>query len=647
MPNLLRHFFLILLLLELGHNGFGQICTGSLGDPVVNIDFGRGQNPGPPLPPGVVSYTFTNQPCPTDGFYTIVNNTAGCFSNTWHTLSEDRTPNDVNGFMMLVNASFAAGVFYVDTVRGLCGGTTYEFAAWVVNVLKPSSCNGAGVTPNLRFTIETTTGAVLGMYQSGDILATNAPEWKQYGLFFKTPPNINDIVLRITNTNPGGCGNDLALDDITFRPCGPKVTTSFPTTPGNDFNTCETTNATIDVQANVSAGFTSPVYQWQSSDDNGLSWDDIPGATNLTYQRPPTPAGTFLYRIAVAEQGNMSIQNCRIVSNVVSVIVHPIPGQSISSNSPVCEGQLIQLDVSTGVSFQWTGPNGFSATGARPALQATLAATGTYTVVATDGFGCTATNQTSVVVNAKPSITSPADTLACEGKPVTLRATGASQFRWLIWPDTNTKSTQPTITVSLPAATTPYQVLAIGSNGLGCADTATTLFTVLASPQVSAGPDRFVFEGDSTQLEGTSASVNTRFYWQPPTYMNNPNILTPRVAPPVSFRYQAFAESNNGCGTASDDVLVTVYKKVSIPNVFSPNGDGINDNWEIRALESYPGCRITVFDRYGKNIFSSTNYPTPWDGKKNGKPLPAGTYYYIIDLNLANRLLKGAITIIR
>ncbi|MCU0395070.1 MAG: hypothetical protein MUF29_04125, partial [Chitinophagaceae bacterium] len=110
----------------------GQICTGSLGDPVVNIHFGAGNNPGAPLPGSIVSYSYTSVACPDDGFYTLSNNSIGCFGNTWHNLSEDHTPNDQGGYMMVVNASTAAGVFYVDTVRGLCGGTTYEFAAWIV-----------------------------------------------------------------------------------------------------------------------------------------------------------------------------------------------------------------------------------------------------------------------------------------------------------------------------------------------------------------------------------------------------------------------------------------------------------------------------------------------------------------------------------
>jgi hypothetical protein len=80
--------------------------------------------------------------------------TATCFNGTWHTLPEDHTPNDAGGYFMLVNASFIPGDFLVDTVSGLCTHTTYEFAAWVANVLKPGGFCGNGIDPNLTFSIE-------------------------------------------------------------------------------------------------------------------------------------------------------------------------------------------------------------------------------------------------------------------------------------------------------------------------------------------------------------------------------------------------------------------------------------------------------------------------------------------------------------
>jgi hypothetical protein len=134
------------------------LCQGSLGDPVVNIGFGSGTGLGSPLPAGVTNYIFTDSPCPDDGYYTVVNKVGDCFGTTWHQLSEDHTPNDVNGYMMLVNASFAPGDFFTTTVNNLCGGTTYEFAAWIVNVLKLNACADGGKKPDVTFRIETPAG---------------------------------------------------------------------------------------------------------------------------------------------------------------------------------------------------------------------------------------------------------------------------------------------------------------------------------------------------------------------------------------------------------------------------------------------------------------------------------------------------------
>ena len=232
-----------------GLHSFSQVCSGSLGDPVVNVDFGNSNNPATALAAATTSYSFTSSSCPSDGSYTVVSSSAGCFNNTWHGLSEDHTPGDQTGYMMLVNASYQPGDFYVDTVKGLCANTTYEFAAWIVNVLLPSACDGAGIRPKLVFNIETTTGSILGTYSTNDIPASGSPDWKQYGLFFTTPVNTNDVVIRITNTAPGGCGNDLALDDITFRPCGPSVTSSLPNTTETELHLCKGTATTIQGRA--------------------------------------------------------------------------------------------------------------------------------------------------------------------------------------------------------------------------------------------------------------------------------------------------------------------------------------------------------------------------------------------------------------
>jgi gliding motility-associated-like protein len=110
--------------------------------------------------------------------------------------------------------------------------------------------------------------------------------------------------------------------------------------------------------------------------------------------------------------------------------------------------------------------------------------------------------------------------------------------------------------------------------------------------------------------------------------------------------YRLTATGQNGC-TAADTVSVKILKTVRIPNVFSPNGDGVNDRWNIENMADYPGCTLQVFNRYGQLVYTVAGYNTPWDGKVSGKDLPVGVYYYIINLKNGFKPINGSITIIR
>ncbi|MEJ7589641.1 MAG: hypothetical protein WKI04_18975, partial [Ferruginibacter sp.] len=338
----------------------GQVCSGSLGDPVVNVNFGSGSNSAGQLEAATTSYSFTTSPCPNDGSYTVVSSSSGCFGSSWQTVTEDHTPNDVNGYMMLVNASFTPGDFYLDTVENLCANTTYEFAAWVVNVLLPSACNGNGIQPSLIFNIETITGTVLGTYSTGAVSSSTTPVWRQFGLFFTTPLNTNSVVIRLTNTAPGGCGNDLALDDITFRPCGPAITASVITVDQTEVDICNGVVTTVPLMADIGTGYVSPAFQWQVSTDEGLTWADIVGATSMTYQFNKTAPGIYKYRLSAAEGTNVAISSCRVASNIVNITIHDLPEVTAISNSPVCENGFVNLIATGGAKYVWSGPGGFS-----------------------------------------------------------------------------------------------------------------------------------------------------------------------------------------------------------------------------------------------------------------------------------------------
>ena len=640
----------VLLALFFTNAVMSQLCTGSLGDPVVNITFGKGPNPGNPLISVNTNYTYTSSACPNDGSYTIANSTSGCFGNSWHNVTEDHTPGDVNGYMMLVNASFAPGVFYLDTVRDLCGGTTYEFSAWMLNLLRPTACtnnpSGIGIMPNITFNIETVTGTVVQTYSTGDIPSSGGPTWKQYGFYFTLPGGVSDLVLRMINNAPGGCGNDLALDDITFRPCGPKVDAAFVNINGtsDSANFCVTDNKSITISGVVQSGYNNPAFQWQQSTDDGLTWTDIAGATTNNYTNVYSTPGRFMYRMSASEAGNIGIARCRVASNALKVIIDAIPIPQAANSSPVCLGGPVTLTAKDGNQYTWTGPNGFAALTASPSIATTsFADAGKYYVLVKTPGGCSRTDSTTVVINPLPAADAGAGITICENTSTLLQASGGVNYLWT--PATGLSNTAIASPIASPLSTTTYTVIV--TNQFNCDAKATVTVTVIRKPIANAGPDKKITEGQSIQLDGQAdGDPNIAYFWTPAQFINNTSILTPVVNPVNDFIYTLHVLSGNGCGAATDDVFVRVFKKINIPNAFSPNGDGINDVWNIEALETYPESTTQVFNRYGQIIYRSQGYTKPWDGRYNGKPLPFGTYYYIIDRKNNFPLLSGWVMII-
>jgi gliding motility-associated-like protein len=643
---LVKNCFFLLLLCLLSHTAKTQLCQGSLGDPIVNITFGSGSNPGPSLP-AVTGYQYISGDCPSDGFYTVRNNTSGCFGSTWFSLSKDHT-GDTNGYFMLVNASVQPSVFYLDTVKGLCGNTTYEFAAWIMNILKSSACGNAGIQPNLTFRIENTNGSLLKSYNTNNIQPSNTADWKQYGFFFTTPSNVNDIVLRITNNSQGGCGNDLALDDITFRPCGPLLIPSFSDVQSNEKNLCEGDNKQVTINCTASAGFNNPSYQWQQSLNNGITWTDISGETSTTLIRNFAPAiiGNYMYRLTAAEAGNMNIPKCRIASTALTIKVNSRPTTNASNNGPICEQQTLLLNAGGGTQYAWTGPDNFSSNSSSPSItNIQQANAGKYYVKVIDNIGCSKTDSTTVTINIKPAANAvPLTTDLCEKDSVQLNASGGISFQWQ--PSAGLSNPSIANPKASPADTTQYMVIATALNS--CTDTALVNINVIQKPVVDAGADKTLVEGQSVQLFGNVTGNYLDYYWTPVWQMDDPTSLNPIVNPLKDTFYVLNAMALNGCGLVMDSVRIKVYKNVIVPNAFSPNGDGINDSWQIEALSAYPKAEVLVFNREGKIVFRSFNYVTAWNGMYNGKKLPVGTYYYIINLKLhGSKLLSGWLQIVQ
>ncbi|RZL49347.1 MAG: PKD domain-containing protein [Pedobacter sp.] len=180
----------------------------------------------------------------------------------------------------------------------------------------------------------------------------------------------------------------------------------------------------------------------------------------------------------------------------------------------------------------------------------------------------------------------------------------------------------------------------------GCADSKTQEIEVYPVPIVSAGDDKYILAGGEKMLEATAKGVGLTYKWSPSTGLDRDDILNPIVKPEKDMIYTLTVTSNQGC-VITDKVYVYVLEGVNAPNSFTPNGDGINDVWNIKYLETYPKATVEVFSRNGERVFFSKGYSVPFDGNYRNSALPIGTYYYIINPNNTRKRITGNLTIIR
>src|SRR5688500_15598925 len=121
--------------------------------------------------------------------------------------------------MLLVNAAPEGGLFLSMPITGLKGNTMYELGLWVINLCKPTKKCPLLLLPSLHIRLETPEGRVIANIVTRDLPRVQEPNWSQHLAYFTTPASTSTLRLVMLDNAPGGCGNDFALDDITFREC--------------------------------------------------------------------------------------------------------------------------------------------------------------------------------------------------------------------------------------------------------------------------------------------------------------------------------------------------------------------------------------------------------------------------------------------
>lgn len=292
-------------------------------------NFGTGTILSTPIPAATGSagtastqYTgTTTQPVDVEK-YTLARNANMGNTTNWISLT-DHTGGS-NGRMMLVNADVKASKIYYDDINITCGNLKYSLFAFVSNIGNSTYSNfcdafGGLVPPKLTFTVrDASNGTIITNLTTPNITSA---AWTQYGMKFVMPAGISKITIEITNAAAGGCGNDLAIDDIQFGLCDPTPTVSVNNTAG-----CTNGITTFSAALSDTTVISGPLeYQWQISTDN-VNWTNISGANNVTYTINPVTAGDVgkYYRVIVAAAGNISNVNCRYVS----------PGYYLTAKTP-------------------------------------------------------------------------------------------------------------------------------------------------------------------------------------------------------------------------------------------------------------------------------------------------------------------------
>jgi gliding motility-associated-like protein len=363
-----------------------------------------------------------------------------------------------------------------------------------------------------------------------------------------------------------------------------------------------------------------------------VSWNTNPPQLGLTASN--LTAGTYTATITDANSCISTYNASIILNNNLTILTN--------SNSSICNGDSIVANtISNATVYNWSPSVGVSNTNiATPTLSPTT--TTTYTLNASLGT-CNTTRFFTVTV-VSPNLGIRLDTSICTGNNFIPNITGnTSTFIW--YPTTGVSDPNIANPVLSPTNTTTYTVT-------GTLDVCTfsRTFTVYLYPVVlvDAGNPVAIASGTTTQLQGVGTSGN--YLWTPTASLSAASILNPIASPSTTTQYVLTITTDAGCKN-SDSVLVTVVPEcVKQYNAFSPNGDGINENWIVTDDHCTSSVNAFVYNRYGTKVFESKDYHNNWYGTFMGKPVPDGTYYYVLnitDINGKKITLRGDLTIVR
>jgi len=532
-----------------------------------------------------------------------------------------------------------------------CASPTADTSATIIVTITATVMPTVTVTANplnpvcagttINFTATPTNGGTTPVYQwqlNGANVGTNSPNFSSSSL------SNNDTVSVIMTSNdvcpvPGSDTNEyIVLIDPLLTPSATVTPTTFTGCVGDSIVfTADTTN-----------GGTAPVFQWQVNGVNA-------GTNSSTFTLTPVSGGEQIWVILTSNA--TCATPATVTSNTVNVTANPLPVLSVSQHTTtVCPNVADSLFASAnaGSTFSWTPAGGLNTT-TNDTVLASNAITGTYTyyVIATLN-GCTSTDSIQVIVANTFSTTAGAAITICSGDSANLSVAGGTTWTWTPTGDLNCSNCQNPVATPVATGTVTNVVTYTAIADLaGCLDTVTQTVTVI--PNASAAFNTTIISQGLPQVIGfTNNSINANtFFWTlgngNTSVLQTPANQTYNVA--GAYTVTLIAYGLNGCNdTLPTVIMVNDTIGITVPNIFTPNGDEINDVWQP-SVHGATSFECVIYNRYGVLVYEFFSGQDKWDGHTtSGSVCNEGTYYYILkatDLNNKSYDLKGFIQLIR
>ncbi|HVW15158.1 MAG TPA: FG-GAP-like repeat-containing protein [Mucilaginibacter sp.] len=385
--------------------------------------------------------------------------------------------------------------------------------------------------------------------------------------------------------------------------------------------------------------------------------------------------------ITISQGGNSLYNPANPQSQILTVSSPIVPNVTIAPNyTSICSGQPVTYtaivnNLTNNLTYQWQVNGINTGTNSNTFTYSNAATADKVQCIVTSNSSCPATGNSNVItgitvdsyITPAVTITSSATAPVCSGTSVTFTAIPtnggtAPTYQWQV-NGANTGTNSPAFTTS-SLANGDMVTCTLTNNGGACLTMSTSVSNSITTSVISADnpapsitisasannvyarvPIQFTANvtnaGDGPvyqwHVNGIDAGTNSPTFTS--STLNNGDMVTCTL----------FVKNNCTPPVTSQPISLNILPPTAlhIPNAFTPNGDGVNDLWEIPDLIYYPNCVLNVYTRYGSVVYQSKGYKSDWDGSFNEKPLPTGTYYYIIDLGDSTPKLSGWVAIIK